>query len=170
MSSFFKFPTTSPFKGHNPIKGFNNTIRNISEYVSTPGSSSIKALRSALLEGDETKALEIYLTVVKGHSLQSDLQVSAPFPLQRYADQTPLHLAALSALPDVISKFLDFGGNPGTTNARGQTSLHSICSKEDKPEIREELLMRFIDWRGPEIDGAVDLVSMNHVDADGNAA
>ena len=83
------------------------------------------ALRQALLEGNEEKALEIYLSVSKGRStnnlydfiqltfvlalilgcflfaignkiLSDDLQPSVSFPITKYADQTPLHLAAIS--------------------------------------------------------------------------
>ena len=150
MSSFFKIP----FKGHNPIKGFNKALKNINEFVATVGPSSIKSLRTALIEGDEEKALEIYLTVAKGgRNLSEDLQVSVPFPIQKFSDQTPLHLAVISALKDVVTKFLEFGGNPGATNAHGQTCLHCICSRSDKPSLRDEIVCLFLSWKGLEIDG-----------------
>ncbi len=96
------------------------------------------ALRQALLEGNEEKVLEIYLSVSKGRvvvpaypalhaslfSMQSsniicpysscfilwlignkilseDLQPSMAFPIAKYSDQTPLHLAAISGDTDM---------------------------------------------------------------------
>ena len=146
----------------------------------------IENFAQALLAGDEEKALQLYLTVTKGNTLQEDLNPSAPFPIQvmklntlsytclkinhfrliitkftkifnlssliysylfhfqKYSDQTPLHLAAASALKDIIVKFLEYGGSPSVINAKGQTSLHSVCSKSDKAELRNELLNMFM--------------------------
>ena len=171
MSSFFKLPGSSPFKGHNPIKGLGNTLRNISDFVSSASDTSgIKSLRLALIEGDEEKALQLYLTVVKGRSLSEDLAVSAPFPIKRHEDQSPLHLAAISSLKDIITKFLEQGGNPSLVNAHGQTCLHCICCKQDKSLLRAELLSCLMSWKGVEVDGTCDEVSLNHVDEDGNTA
>jgi hypothetical protein len=42
---------------------------------------------------------------------------------------TPLHYAARHGMKHLIRAFLnEMGGNPNRRNARGQTSLHCVCS------------------------------------------
>ena len=68
------------------------------------GPSPLKSLRSALVAGDEEKALTIYTTKEKGgkSSLEEDLHPSMPFPLKKHQSDTPLHLAAEAALGKLV--------------------------------------------------------------------
>ena len=70
------------------------------------GPSPLKSLRSALVAGDEEKALTIYTTKEKGgkSSLEEDLHPSMPFPLKKHQSDTPLHLAAEAALGKLVSQ------------------------------------------------------------------
>ena len=68
------------------------------------GPSPLKSLRSALVAGDEEKALTIYTTKEKNgkSSLEEDLHPSMPFPLKKHQSDTPLHLAAEAALGKLV--------------------------------------------------------------------
>ena len=89
-----------------------------------------------------------------------------PFPVGQ-SDQTPLHLAALGALPTILRLFIDHGGNPNSPNGREESSIHCLCRRSDSPRERCELLEMMLSWQGPEIDGVVEKVLVNHADVDG---
>jgi hypothetical protein len=61
-------------------------------FVVPPGLSPRKELLRALLAGDEEKAIEIYVLVSNGKSLQEDLYPS--LPLLDTNHQTPMHLVS----------------------------------------------------------------------------
>jgi len=109
----------------------------------------------------------IYTQSTKGHSLEEDLHPSMPFPIKGQEEQTPMHLAALGALKVILILFLDHGGNPNIANGREETSFHCVCQRPDSPEKRAELLSVMLNWKGPEIDGEVEEILVNHVDSDG---
>jgi len=131
------------------------------------GATPIKSLRLALIAGDEEKSIAIYTASTKGHSLEEDLHPSMPFPIRGQEDETPLHLAAKSALGIILNLFLDHGGNPNSPNSRDETSIHCICNRSDLNDVRYELLLILLDWKGLQIDGISEQVLVNHVDIDG---
>jgi hypothetical protein len=109
----------------------------VSEVFSSFSSTPAKALRTAMLAGDEAKAIEIYAgdgTTSSGGSgskggsgkrpLSEDLHPSMPFVSKKHADMTPLHLAAQLSLNRLCAMFLARGGNPNSPNARDETALH----------------------------------------------
>ena len=108
----------------------------------------MKLLRAALLAGDNEAAVEIYLAMKDGHALVDDLDLSALFPFTRQGDQTPMHIAAESALKGILLLFLNHGGNPNAPNARSETSLHALLSRSENAHVRLELLHIFLVWRG----------------------
>lgn len=186
--------------GNNPVTAVGRRLSRgfarAGEVLTNLGTTPSKSLRTALLEGDEAKALEIYTSSKNGKSLEEDLHPSMPFPSKKTGGETPLHLATLMALHKLILIFIEKGGQPSSLNARQQTCLHSVCSRPDNPELRLEILELFLKWRSgkaactnpplgdkkdeivtnEETDGAIssdqkeEMVSVNRVDVDGNAA
>jgi hypothetical protein len=146
-------------------------LQRAGEIIAVVGPSPIKSLRSALVAGDEEKALSIYITEKGGKTLEEDLHPSMPFPTKKYQVDTPLHLAAEAALGKLVKIFLTHGGNPNSANGKGETCLHSICRRPDNSSLRLVIMNTLLDWKGIEdLDGRVENVSINHVDTDGNAA
>ena len=97
-------------------------VNKVGNFLSTVGATPIKALRIALINGDEEKAILIYTTTTNGHSLLEDLHPSIPFPMRGTDDQTPLHLACYNALENILKLFLLHGGNPNSINGRDESS------------------------------------------------
>ncbi len=86
----------------------------------------VKALRSALLAGEEDKAILAYTTVDKaGNSLDKDLHPS--LPLDGDGENTPLHYAAAASMGALLGMFIEHGGSPNTVNKSNQTCLHAAC-------------------------------------------
>jgi hypothetical protein len=78
-------------------------LQRASDVLTSIGPSPLKSLRSALVAGDEEKALMIYTTKEKGgKTLEEDLHPSMPFPLKKHQTDTPLHLAAEAALGKLV--------------------------------------------------------------------
>lgn len=145
------------------------------ELINSVGPSPLKSLRSALVAGDEEKALTIYTTKEKGgKTLEDDLHPSMPFPLKKHQADTPLHLAAEAGLGKLIRIFLERGGNPNSPNGREETCLHSICRRGDNPKLRLDIMETLLQWKGDvggdSGDSPPETVSINHADADGNGA
>jgi len=140
------------------------------------GPSPMKLLRNAIESDEEEKALEVYMTAAlpNGIVLADDLDPSAAFPSKKgnnhYNQTTPLHLACYNGLYRLVVLFLNHGGNPNLTNGRDETCLHCICNKSNKLWVRYEILQLLINWKGNEIDGKYEGLSINHVDVDGNSA
>ena len=151
-------------------KSINKSMQKATDFYLTVSGSPYKAMRSAIMIGDEDKAIDIYTKVKNGKSLQSDINPSSPFPIKKYMNDTPLHLACIICLKKLILMFINNGGTPCAHNGRNETCLHAIVSRSDNNIERLELLDFILNWRGIEIDGISDKVSINHVDVDGNAA
>lgn len=148
------------------------------------GTTPIKSFRNAVLAGDEDKALEIYTSEKNGNSLQLDMHPSLPFSSRKSNDETPLHLVAIMALNRLYDILINKGGCPNTPNKKDQTCLHSVCSRSDNSDLRYELLERIINWRPQAVADmsqistksnnkyipGTEIVSVNHVDIDGNSA
>lgn len=130
----------------------------------------LKALRQALLEGDEEKAIEIYTAVTKGHSLELELNPSLPFPFKTNDLTTPLHLAAAAAMETIFMSFVEHGGSPNVLDSNNESCLHSLCRRSDRSEVRRRIMEFMLTWHGKVIDGTYEKVSVNMVDLDGNAA
>jgi hypothetical protein len=139
--------------------------------LSTVGPSPIKSFRTALLSGDEEKAILLYQTETSnGSTLEMEIHVSLPFPLKAYDDQTPLHLAALKAMEMLITIFLQRDGNPNALNANAETCLHSLCQQADQDSKRKRIMNLLLEWRGVSEDGErEEYLSVNRVDHDGNS-
>lgn len=65
-----------------------------------------KALSSALLDGDEVKALSAYTSVDKTTGISLDVELHPSLPLAGLAGNdaghTPLHLAAAGCMPNIL--------------------------------------------------------------------
>jgi hypothetical protein len=128
-----------------------------------------------LLAGDEEKALAIYRAVTSGHSLETDLHPSLPYPLVGCGEQTPMHMAAIKAMGELLKLFLEHGGNPNVCNTNNETCLHSICKEPERDVHKRQLIELLVSWRGIEKGSEkgsedAEYVSVNHVDNDGNTA
>ena len=135
------------------------------------GPSQSTVLRTAMIAGDEEKAIEAYTKDSKGKPIEVLMNPSSPFEAKRFHETTPLHLAALMCFDKLIDLFLLNNGNPNILNAKHETSLHTLCSKGDFPELRAKVLQKFIDWKGSVGNSnSLETVSLNRVDDDGNAA
>jgi hypothetical protein len=176
------FPNTHSSSLSLSWKSFTKTIQRASDFLSTVGPSPIKSLRSAILSNDEDKAIIIYQSDTSGHpSLEDILLVSHPFPLKAYEDQSPMHLAALKGMENLIILFLKRNGNPMDLNSNAETCLHSLCQESNHDLKRQQILSLFLKWQpgSSETDGITpfissssssshDTVSVNRVDHDGN--
>jgi hypothetical protein len=78
----------------------------------------------------------------------------------------------------LIDIFLLNNGNPNELNAKHENAVHALCSKADFPELRAQILKKFIEWKSIQItttsgkgdNNNIETVSLNRVDEDGNAA
>ena len=126
------------------------------------------------MDGNEEKAIQIYISKEGGKSLMSSLQPSEPFPSKKLPndEQTPLHLTAKFALSKLFTMFVEYGGIPSVVNARGETCIHSVCTLSSNPTKRGDLVDTIIDWRGHKNDSknSDEKVNMDHQDIDGNTA
>lgn len=80
------------------------------------GTTPMKSLKSAIVSGDEEKAMTVYLTVnsSSGNTLESEIDPSQPFPTNKKDKtelETPIHLASKMAMKKIIERFLQQGGN-----------------------------------------------------------
>lgn len=104
-----------------------------------------------------------------GSSLENDLQVSLPFPIKAYEDQTPMHLAALKAMEMLITVFLQRNGNPNALNGNAENCLHSLCQEPDQDSKRRRIMNILLQWRGLNEYGREECLTVNRVDNDGNS-
>lgn len=124
------------------------------------------------MEGNEDKAINIYTSSEGGKSLMRSLHVSKPFPSKKVpnTNETPLHLTAKYALAKLFVMFLEYGGNPGIRNIRGETCIHSACALSSNPFRREEIVQFILEWRSKNNEGnATEAVPIDLLDEDGNA-
>mmetsp|Transcript_4015 Transcript_4015/g.6337 ORF Transcript_4015/g.6337 Transcript_4015/m.6337 type:complete len:1555 (-) Transcript_4015:955-5619(-) len=131
-----------------------------------------KQLRAAIVEGNEDKAIGIYQAKELGKSLISTLHPSKPFPSKKNPHgETPMELAAISALSKLFAMFLEYGGRPDIKNSRKEGNLHVACSLANHPARREELVEQMLKWRSvnPATKKKV-LVNVDDEDLDGNTA
>lgn len=134
------------------------------------GATPTKLLRLAIYDDDEAKAIDIYTTPgANGKCLSDELHPSARIASKNHNDQTPLHLACVAAMINLIKLFLQHGGNPNCPNDADQTSLQCLFLREDNDEMRCMVMELFLQWSLVDIDGE-STVSINHVDVEGNAA
>jgi len=144
--------------------------------------SEHKKLRAAILEQDEEKAMKLFLEKKdkdkdtgndSKKSSKTLIDPSQPFPTndaKKIGDTTPLHLASRYGMQQLCSVFLANGGNPNTLNLNLQTCLHSLCSSPDQISTRIAIMRSFMSWNGKLEAGNAESLSVNRVDADGNAA
>ena len=136
------------------------------------GSSSSK-FKKYLLHGDEYAAMQVYQT---SNELRRALD-----PNHSYGDQhfhnTPLHYAARHGMKHLIRAFLnEMGGNPNRRNARGQTSLHCVCSVSQQKSLsalerRLYSVILLLSWRGPCLpNGQRERIDVNARDESGSTA
>ncbi len=153
---------------------------NVNDLMGTIGiiKSDHKKLRAAITEEDEEKAINLWQgnDSSDGRSKKSKpvIDPSEPFPNndpKKAGDTTPMHLASEHAMQKLCTAFLAAGGNPNTLNAGLQTCLHTLCSSPLQFATRMEMMNMFLSWRGQENEsGNKDSLSVNRVDAEGNAA
>lgn len=143
-------------------------LQQIQNFFDSIGPSPVRALRAAIANYDEPKAIQIYQQRHRnGVCLQQDMHPSLPFPGADNGD-TPLHLASLAAMKDLLLLFLDRGGNPNSTNVQQESALHCVCKRSDLPAERLFCLEALLSWRGMEINGESEGVSVNAIDSEGN--
>ena len=75
----------------------------------------------------------------------------------------------------ILVLFLENGGDPNACNGRGETCLHALCSRNERPQTRLRLFEILVAWRGKLPDTAAggeegETVSINRVDTSGNSA
>lgn len=136
------------------------------------GTPLYKQLKSAIIEGNEDKALALYNAKEMGKALKSTLHPSKPFPSKKDPNgETPLHLSSKYALAVLFGQFLEFGGRPDITNSRIENCLHTVCAHFDNPLRRAEIVDQILRWRSinPSTNKPV-LVATDAPDIDGNTA
>ena len=85
-------------------------------YFTTVGTTPMKSLKTAMVQGDEDRALNVYMTVngSSGKLLIDEIVPSDPFPSNKkdkHEFETPIHLASKMAMKKIIERFLQQGGN-----------------------------------------------------------
>lgn len=166
--------------------------------ITVVGPTPVKQFKKAITDCDEEKAILIYTSSIDNHDnsntngngqsgandgtsspdsqatssqLATIVHPSKPFPSKKnQSGDTPLHLAAKFALMKLIMLLLENGGIPSTLNARMETSLHSVCSMSNAADVRRRILDMIITYNGNDMHGRFEIVSVNQVDIDGNAA
>ena len=78
-----------------------------------------------------------------------------------------MNLVSQFCMIKLCKMFLDNGGNPNCLNSLNQSCIHSLCSRPEAPEQREELLKIFLNWDSGNICGTG---RQNQVDLEGNTA
>mmetsp|Transcript_5318 Transcript_5318/g.5819 ORF Transcript_5318/g.5819 Transcript_5318/m.5819 type:complete len:1186 (-) Transcript_5318:647-4204(-) len=151
-------------------KRLSKSISRATEILSFTGPNPAKQFRNAIIDGEEDKAITIYLTLDGDKSLKDELPPCAPFPSKKnVVAETPLYLATKHGLQKLVRKLLELGGDPSLCNLRNETCLHLVCSLPDRPEIRAMILDLLINWEGKDTQGVpLEKVSINRVDEDGN--
>ena len=77
---------------------------------------------------------------------------------------TPMHYAAAAGLVDILLEFMERGGNPNTTNAHDQTSLHAVCGTGRHEADSLRCLEVLLSWKGMLIDGVQETTLVNATD------
>ena len=97
-----------------------------------------KQLRYAILDGNEEKAIEIYLgkdapdsSVGAKKALIQTLLPSQPFPSKKKTSLSPLVMAAKYGMPKLFCRFLENGGDPLVLNEVHETCIHAATSQID---------------------------------------
>lgn len=126
-----------------------------------------KQLKVAIMEGNEDKAISIYVSK-EGAKIPLD----KPFPTKKPENiqDTPIHLAAKYALARLLDLFIEYGGNPSLLNGRAETALHSTCLSATYPLKRAELIETILNWQLIRADNFLEKVDINAIDIDGNSA
>lgn len=126
-----------------------------------------KQLKTAMTEGNEDKAIMLYMS-----KDGSKLHPSKPFPTKKVggSEDSPMHVAARHALGKIFKMFIEYGGHPGCINARKENCGHAVCQLTSFPAKRAEILDMIYDWRGQTADNLIDLVNIDATDMDGNTA
>lgn len=101
----------------------------------------------------------------------SKIHPSKPFPSKKTGgvQDTPMHLTAKYASAKLFKLLMEYGGHPGTCNARSETCAHSVCLMTSYPFKRAEIIDMVFDWRGQKADNSMDFVDIDTMDVDGNA-
>ncbi len=144
------------------------------------GPSNIKQFHTAILEGDEDKAIILYTKQPDGSQVDTkavilfqELPPSKPIPSKKNPyNETPLMLAVRNGMERLVKVLLEHGGDPAATNTRKETCLHILCSKSDHEDLRAKLLDFLVEWQGKHFETGepMEKVSVNCVDIDGNLA
>jgi ankyrin repeat/IBR domain-containing protein 1 len=144
------------------------------------GPSTIKQFHTAILEGEEEKAILLYTQQPDGSQVETkavivyqELPPNKPIPSKKNPHQeTSLMFAVRAAMKKLVQVLLEHGGNPALQNTRKETCLHLLCSKEDEEELRATLLDALLEWEGISLETGepMEKVSVNCVDIDGNLA
>lgn len=132
----------------------------------------MKLFRNAIIDGDDDKAVSLYTLDDGEKCLVQELPPNRPIPSKKNTQQdTPLIMSSRYALKQLIMLLLEHGGHPGNTNGKKETSLHALCSRPEHPTVRRELMDVYLHWEAKDDAGLpYEKVSINSVDADGNAA
>lgn len=96
-------------------------------------------MRYAILDGNEEKAIEIYLGKevpdssigTSKKSLLQNLHPSQPFPSKKKINLSPLVMAAKHGMPKLFRNFLENGGDPLVLNELQETCIHAATSQID---------------------------------------
>lgn len=91
---------------------------------------------------------------------------------EQWGHNTPLHYAALAAMPTLVPRMLEKGGLPNAVNAKGWTALHCAVARAEEAALgdRELVIDALASWRGsaPATGGVPEFADMNAVNEDGD--
>lgn len=126
-----------------------------------------KQIKTAIMEGNEDKAISLYMS-----KDGSKVHPSKAIPSKKAEsnEDTPMHLAAKYVLLKLFKMFIEYGGHPGTLNARHENCAHAVCLMSSFPAKRADFLDVIYDWRTTRPDNTLDYVYIDQVDVEGNSA
>eukprot|EP01031_Cornospumella_fuschlensis_P032405 gene32405-39187_t len=161
------FAASPSSKARDEGNSVRKTFTKAANILTGTGQPIHKQLKSAITEGNEDKAIALYMS-----KEGSKIYPSKPFPTKKEgsSSDTPMHLAARHVMMKLFKMFIEYGGNPGALNSRYENCAHAVCMLTSFPSKRGEIIDTIFDWRGTKADNSVDLVFIDQLDLDKNTA
>jgi ankyrin repeat protein len=153
------------------LSSFSSFGKGIGKILLGSAKTPIESLKDAIISENEEEAIMLFTT--DGGSRINKDQYIDPSTLVDVSSKLKLSLLQLAAkhgLYNLVLHFMSKGGNPNYLTESGQSCVHLACSGDDFVSGRLEMLELFFQWKGIEIDGTRETVTLNQVDNEGETA